>query len=41
MISEIEKNLSLQKETLEAQKQRQEQFLKWKRNAVDVDFVKH
>ncbi len=40
-LKEIEKNLSLQKETLEAQKQRQEQFLKWKRNAVDVDFVKH
>lgn len=40
-LKEIEKNLSLQKETLEAQKQRQEQFLKWKRNAVDVEFVKH
>lgn len=40
-LKEIEKNLSAQKEILENQKLRKEQFLNWKKEAVDVDFVKN
>lgn len=36
----MEKNLSTQKDILEEQKLRKEQFLKWKKEAVDVDFLK-
>lgn len=39
-LKEIEKTLSSQKEVLENQKLRKEQFLKWKKEAVDVDFLK-
>ena len=38
-LKEIEKTLSSQKEVLENQKLRKEQFLKWKKEAVDVEFV--
>ena len=38
-LKEIEKNLSAQKDILENQKTRKEQFLKWKKEAVDVDFI--
>ena len=38
-LKELEKNLTMQKEVLENQKLRKEQFLKWKKDAVDVDFV--
>lgn len=39
-LKEIKDNLNAQKELLDNQKQRKEQFLKWKEKAVDVDFIK-
>lgn len=36
---EIENNLVMQKNVLEEQKVRKEQFIKWKKEAVDVDFI--
>lgn len=38
-LKELRKNLTMQEETLENQKLRKEQFLKWKKEAVDVEFV--
>ena len=38
-LKEIENNLKMQGEMLENQKIRKEQFLKWKKDAVDVDFI--
>lgn len=39
-LKEIEKNLSEQKKVLENQKLRREQFMNWRKEAGDVDFVK-
>ncbi len=38
-LKDMEKNLAMQKDVLEKQKLRKEQFLKWKKEAVDVDFI--
>ena len=38
-LKEIENNLVMQKNVLEEQKVRKEQFIKWKKEAVDVDFI--
>ncbi len=38
-LKDMEKNLLLQRDILEKQKLKREQFIKWKQEAVDVDFV--